>query len=305
MKKRWLTVISLIAVVLVFILALTTTAGAAILVEGSHLSVDDSFIYGVPKGVSGAELKQNFSDEVTGVEDDEIVVTGTTIVVGDKTLQVVVLGDVNGDDRITSSDYVTIKRIIKGNKQVDEVFLKAADASGDGRLSSADYLKVKRAIGGYDLYAGMNIVPDIIESTDPTFAPDVVAIKVKDVKASAGETVKIPVIISNNPGVAGAKITISYDSALELVSASSGEAFNGLYYTKPGAYTSPCGFTWDSESEVASDDGTILYLEFKVSEDAKKGDKYNIGCTYREGDVYDADLNDISLEVIGGSITIN
>ena len=128
-------------------------------------------------------------------------------------------------------------------------------------------------------------------------------IKVRDVKAQPGETVQVPVQISGNPGVAGAKITLSYDSTLTLVGAVSGEAFSDLQYTGPGRYVSPCSFTWDSESGEVTENGTILVLTFQVPADAA-GKTYELGCTYRLGDIYDEDLNDVQVQVLGGSITV-
>lgn len=122
--------------------------------------------------------------------------------------------------------------------------------------------------------------------------------------AKAGETVKVAVEVKNNPGIAGAKLLVSYDSGLTLVSASSGEAFATLDYTAPQSLFSGCPFNWDSLDAESKTDGSVLVLTFKVSESMASGDELNISVSYLSGDVYDKDLNDVELDLIGGKIII-
>ena len=130
------------------------------------------------------------------------------------------------------------------------------------------------------------------------------AFRVGSVTGAPGQTVQVPVTVVNNPGVAGARITISYSKALTLTGGTSGEAFSKLQHTGPGKYVSPCNFTWDSESGMATADGTVLTLSFTIPATAKSGDTYEVNCTYRDGDIYDEDLNDVSFEMFGGTVTV-
>ena len=57
-------------------------------------------------------------------------------------------GDVNGDGKISISDYAKVKSHILGVARVDNEYLKAADANGDGKVSIADYAKIKSHILG-------------------------------------------------------------------------------------------------------------------------------------------------------------
>ena len=122
--------------------------------------------------------------------------------------------------------------------------------------------------------------------------------------ANAGETVDVTIRVKNNPGVAGAILTFTFDDHLSLISASPGEAFSELQLTKPGKFVSPCNFPWDSESGMATDDGVILTLQFKVSENVSSGDKLNIVCSYKIGDIYDENLDNVSFSIINGCITV-
>ena len=60
----------------------------------------------------------------------------------------VVKGDVNGDGKITSSDYVLIKNHIMGIKLLNENSQKNADYNGDGKVTSSDYVLIKNYIMG-------------------------------------------------------------------------------------------------------------------------------------------------------------
>ena len=136
-----------------------------------------------------------------------------------------------------------------------------------------------------------------IPSTDPT-------VYVSNVTASAGQNVSVPVLIKNNPGIAGAKITVTFDNGLALTSATKGDAFAVLDYTAPASLASGCAFNWDSLDAESNVDGTILTLVFTVPADAAPGDTFNVELSYRNGDVYDVDLNDVSLAMVAGIITV-
>ncbi len=55
-------------------------------------------------------------------------------------------GDVNGDGKITSSDYVLIKNYIMGTGTLSEEAKKCADYNGDGKITSSDYVLIKNYI---------------------------------------------------------------------------------------------------------------------------------------------------------------
>lgn len=131
------------------------------------------------------------------------------------------------------------------------------------------------------------------------------AVCVGDVTAQAGQTVSVPVVIKNNPGVAGAKIKIAFDSRLTLVSATKGDAFAVLDYTAPASLKNGAAFNWDSLDTQSNVDGTILTLEFEVPANAERGDTFAVSFSYRNGDIYDVNLDDVSLNMVSGTITVN
>lgn len=78
--------------------------------------------------------------------------TGGKIKVNGKEYTAVVLGDVNGDGKITSSDYVKVKNVIRGKEKISDIENKAADVNVTGKENrkptSADYVKIKNVIRG-------------------------------------------------------------------------------------------------------------------------------------------------------------
>ena len=53
-------------------------------------------------------------------------------------------GDLNGDGKISVTDYLLIKRVILGTLRFQGEYLKAADVDADGVLSATDYILVKK-----------------------------------------------------------------------------------------------------------------------------------------------------------------
>ena len=131
-------------------------------------------------------------------------------------------------------------------------------------------------------------------------------ITVSDVKATAGSTIAVPVKISNNPGIFGAQLTITFDEGLTLLEGINGNALASHQMTPPGTFTSPCNFVWD-KTELADEDiadGVLLTLKFKTPANAQLGAKYNISVSYDSGDILNKDENSISPNIINGSIEI-
>lgn len=63
-------------------------------------------------------------------------------------LTTIVTGDVNGDGKVTVTDYVLIKAHILKDITLEGVYFKAADVNGDGKLTITDYVLVKGYILG-------------------------------------------------------------------------------------------------------------------------------------------------------------
>lgn len=76
----------------------------------------------------------------------DVLGTGTKVKLEDKEYTLVVLGDVNGDGKITPADYVRIKNDIMETTPLEGVYKIGADVNRDGKITPADYVRVKNHI---------------------------------------------------------------------------------------------------------------------------------------------------------------
>lgn len=85
--------------------------------------------------------------------------TGCTVSLmnGDKAVDsasVVVLGDISGDGRLTSIDYLRLRAYFSGDYELEGAYLAAAHIAGRSTVSSIDYLRLRAHFSGdYDIYA--------------------------------------------------------------------------------------------------------------------------------------------------------
>lgn len=76
----------------------------------------------------------------------EKVATGCTVNLikqGSDSAYIVVLGDVSGDGKIDSTDYLKIKSHLIGTNTLEWAYKKAADFDSNGEIGSTDFLKIK------------------------------------------------------------------------------------------------------------------------------------------------------------------
>ena len=120
--------------------------------------------------------------------------------------------------------------------------------------------------------------------------------------ADAGEEIEVPIRISNNTGILGATITITYAEELTLTKIQKGDALTSLTMTKPGKLSAnPINIVWDGESDADVSNGTIAILTFTAP---KVNGKYSITISYKSGAVIDADLKPVSLNIENGTVEV-
>ena len=78
---------------------------------------------------------------------DENSKLSTGYIVNDK-YKIAVLGDVNGDGEVKSTDYMSIKNVIMGTEELTDIEKIAADVNNDGNIKSTDYMVIKNYIMG-------------------------------------------------------------------------------------------------------------------------------------------------------------
>ena len=88
----------------------------------------------------------------------------------------------------------------------------------------------------------------------------------EEVWAASGSRVEMKVDITDNPGILGATLTVSWGEGLALVDDKNGDAFAGATYQAPSRYVNTgTNFMWYGSELEEILDGTILKLTFEVS----------------------------------------
>ncbi len=135
------------------------------------------------------------------------------------------------------------------------------------------------------------------------FAANTAEVFADNVTAEKGKAVLIPVKITNNPGIMGFKISVTYDkTVLSSPTVTSGSVSkDGLLNDSIGV--SPNG-TFDvvwSGTENAVGDGTLMILGFKAADTADKETK--IGLSFSQPDTFNEAWEDVELKC--SEITVN
>lgn len=87
----------------------------------------------------------------------DTIATGDTVYTANGSYEAVVRGDVSGDGRLDTTDYLYIKRYILGTARLSDSQKLSADVNSDGKPVSSDYLLAKRIVlGTYTLERPVN-----------------------------------------------------------------------------------------------------------------------------------------------------
>ena len=122
---------------------------------------DGNYIYGLSLNTDISKIKQMIIEkeakaEVSSVDKNGKSKTTGIIASGDKIkiktsneekeYTVILYGDVNGDGKISSADYIMVKNHIMDVTKLGELQNVYADANKDGKVNSADYITIKNHI---------------------------------------------------------------------------------------------------------------------------------------------------------------
>lgn len=124
-------------------------------------------------------------------------------------------------------------------------------------------------------------------------------------KVEPGETISVPISLSSNSGFVSMSLSVTYDtSALTLISYEDTGVIDGAAHSSH--FTSPYVLSWENDKLTTNitSTGTIVYLTFLVSEDAKEQD-YSIIIRVPTDGVLDANGDSVSVAATQGTITVS
>jgi len=149
----------------------------------------------------------------------------------------------------------------------------------------------------------VSMLPGTIVSASTT--ESTAMLTVEEPWANPGGTVDVNLIISENPGVLGATLVVSWDESLTLVADTSGEAFSHMTYTSPSRYTaSGTNFVWFGNEVGEAMDGIVLTLTFEVPDTAENNEILPVWVAYTPGDVVDGNDNDVTFSITDGYVRV-
>ncbi len=98
--------------------------------------------------------------------------------------------------------------------------------------------------------------------------PSVPVIQMQNASVIPGETVEVPVTITNNPGMTELALVFGYDNNnLKLISAENGSVFADAAFSADIREDGSCKFSWNAET-AATEDGTLAILTFLAGANA-------------------------------------
>ncbi len=129
-------------------------------VTDERLSISSGVLNGVALKTTVKEIKSSFTGKFTivnalgeALKDEDYVGTGCKIIVTENgssytAATFLIMGDIDGDGKVSTYDYVRVKRHFMGTLKLEGVYLKAALLSGRDKVTVADYVLIKRIYFG-------------------------------------------------------------------------------------------------------------------------------------------------------------
>ena len=154
-------------------------------------------------------------------------------------------------------------------------------------------------------------------TTQAKITVETVELKTK-FEAETTKEVAVKLSISDNPGITGARLQVSFAEGMTLKAITRGDALSGLDFTLPGQFdssvtvtdpvTSPIHLVWDGVSrEPDTTNGVLATLTFEVPTAA--AGTYAVSVTADAEDIYegsseDNTLKNVAVDFVAGGITV-
>ena len=227
---------------------------------------------------------------------------------GTLTVTDIVYGDVNGDGKVNNLDgMVLMRHLAKWPSYPASMISPGADVNADGRINNLDGMILMRHLAKWPAYATLPYSSQkgiVAVQPDNTTFENEPTIVVGNAEAVPGETVRIPIELANNPGVVVMGIMVGYDENLTLLGFEDTGLLPGQLHSTVIENPQPL-FWGNTTSGNCTENGVIIYLEFKVADDAAPG-TYSITVTYdyENYDIYNYDGEPIEFAIQNGAVTV-
>ncbi len=266
---------------------------------------------------TGLKVEATYNDGLTE-EIKDYTLIASTAQPGTQTVTIAYEGFVETFDINVAMRYIENIRIVAPHKvtyllgeEFDDTGMQVIAIYNNGQETPVDGY----TMSGFDSSTvGTKQITVKYESFTRTFAVSVTkktavqttgVIKAGQTTGRLGETVEIPVSITQNPGLSGFCHTITFDaSGLTFVSATANNGFaNGtLIVNDEKASMGQITVLWFSATDV-KDSKTAYTLTFKIADNTADGD-YEIGITYDDNDNGNALGQDVIFTAVNGKVNV-
>lgn len=142
------------------------------------------------------------------------------------------------------------------------------------------------------------------EAFPPQTASD---LNVYSINANAGDTVELPVVLSNNPGMVSLQLRLQYNSSVMSLSEIRDGNIMGKNSSSDNLKSVPYVLSWENDTltENITTTGTLVTLVFKINSDAQAG-SYPIEISYNKDnyEAIDVNMNAVEIGIANGAIII-
>ena len=125
--------------------------------------------------------------------------------------------------------------------------------------------------------------------------------------ANAGDTVEIPVVLSNNPGMVSMQLHLQYDATVMTLEEVRDGGIMGENDSSVVLTNVPYILSWanDTAKSNITTTGTLVTLVFKINADAVSG-TYPVEISYDKNnyDIINVDMNSVDIGIANGAVII-
>jgi len=129
-----------------------------------------------------------------------------------------------------------------------------------------------------------------------------IEVSIPSLTADAGSSITVPINVDNAKGIAGGKITLTFDQTILTAKEAKQTALNNIPFFQPNVMADKVTLTMAGTKGIAGGSGAIAEIVFEVSATAKGGAKSPL--TFTEAKLYDELGKDLPAEVVNGSVTV-